>query len=140
VREFIIHKKDNRWINTKGLNSFLESLNDGRYKVQVSKTNKRSNPQNDYLHGVLIPEFRRALISVGYEVQTEEHAKMLMKAKFLKTTIANADGEYLETIKDTRDLTKEEMSNLFEEVIRFCAENMNYIIPYPNEQMQLNYD
>lgn len=138
AKEFIIQKRKNKWVNTANLNSFLESLEDGGYKATVVKTNKRSNPQNDYLHGLLIPEFRRALVSVGYAIRSDEDAKTILKQTFLKEVITNDVGSKIETVKDTSMLNKDEMSTLFDEVIRFCAENMSYQIPYPGEQMEID--
>lgn len=125
--------------NPAPLRKIFNSLKDGRYNVEVTKITKRSNQQNRYLHGLLIPEFRRALNSVGYdEVKTDEQAKEIMKQMFLKRQVINKEtGEVLEYVQQTRDMTKEENGILIEDVIKFCAENMNYQIPYPNEQLQM---
>ena len=37
-------------------------------------------------------------------------------------------------------ISKSQMNEFIETVIRFAAENLNYIIPYPNEQSKLFYD
>lgn len=93
---------------------------------------------NAYLHGVLIPEFRKALNSVGYdEVKNDAQAKLIMKSMFLTDTITNKEtGEVITYVKDTHELTTIEMSTLFDEVIKFAADEMSYVIPYPNEQLQ----
>jgi hypothetical protein len=60
---------------------------------------------------------------------------------FLKRRVVNKEtGEVLEYIQPTRDLTKEEATVLIDEVIKFCAEEMNYQIMYPNEQSMIDYD
>ncbi len=116
-------------------------LKDGRYLLKILNKNKRTIPMNAYLHGVLIPEFRKALVEVGYdEVKTDEQAKLIMKAMFLKRQEVNHQtGEVIEFIQDTHNLTTIEMSTLFEEVVKFAAENMNYIIALPNEQLSIEY-
>lgn len=142
MTDFIIHKSNGQLSNTKKLKQFLEDAEDGRYLVKIQSYNKRTLPMNSYLHGVLIPEFRNALNSVGYnEVRNDEQAKEIMKAMFLKTRVVNEQtGEVIEYTKKTSDLTTLEMSALFDEVIRFAAENMNYGIAYPNEQLEVFKD
>lgn len=117
-------------------------LKDGKYEFSVSKVSKRSNPQNRYLHGVLIPEFRKALNSVGYgEVKTDEQAKLVMKSMFLTREFpSETGGKPVHFVQDTSALTKEEMGVLIEEVIAFAAENLSYQIPYPGEVLTLNYE
>lgn len=128
--------------NRKPLTVLFQSLKDGKYLLEISKSDKRSNPQNRYLHGLLIPEFRKALNSVGYdEVKTDVQAKLIMKSMFLKRQVVNKEtGEVIEYIQDTSDCTKEELNILIDEVIKFCAENMNYPIAFPNEQLMMNYE
>lgn len=135
----ILTIKDGQIVTNPQIRKLFNSLKDGRYNVEITKIIKRSNQQNRYLHGLLIPEFRRALNSVGYdELKSDEQAKEIMKQMFLKKQMINKEtGEGLEYVQQTRDLTKEEMNILIEEVIKFAAENMNYQIPYPNEQVQM---
>lgn len=133
----IIHIRNGEIMNKSAVKNMFDALTDGRYVATVENKNKRSLPQNAYLHAVLIPEFRKALNSVGYsEVRTEDQAKLIMKSMFLRETVTNEQtGEVIEFIKDTHNLTREEMGVLIEEVIRFAAENMGYVIPYPGEQL-----
>jgi hypothetical protein len=114
-------------------------LKDGRWYVEFSNRNKRTLPMNKYLHGVLIPEFRKALNSVGYaEVKNDHQAKLILKSMFLTGEVFNKEtGEVIKYVKDTHDLTTIEMSELFEEVIRFTAANMDYQIPFPGEALKL---
>jgi hypothetical protein len=134
--EFFPIKENGVFKNLKRMEAYNKDLPDGKYKVTIERISKRSLPQNAYLHGILIPEFRKALNSVGYNIRTDDQAKEVLKATFLKDKIVNEEtGEVLEYIKPTSGLTKEELNILIEEVIRFCAENMSYEIPYPNEQL-----
>lgn len=140
MSEFIIEKQENKlWRNIKAYKQYLDGLPAGRYKVKIENEDKRTNPQNSYLHGVLIPEFKSALRSVGYDgVKTNEQTKLILKKMFLTTTTINKEtGEVLEYVRDTSDLTTKEMAALFDEVIKFTAENMHYEIPFPNEQTQI---
>lgn len=135
----ILTIRDGKPVNAENVRKLFNQLTEGKYNVDITKIDKRSNQQNRYLHGVLIPEFRKALNSVGYdEVKTDSQAKEIMKQTFLKREVVNKEtGGKLEYVQQTRDLTKEENNILIEEVIKFCAENMNYVVPYPNEQVEL---
>lgn len=137
----IIHIKDGQIANKIAVRKLFEALQDGRYLATVENKNKRTLPMNAYLHGVLIPEFRKALNSVGYaEVRTDDQAKRIMKSMFLTEETFNREtGEVIKYVKDTHDLTTVEMSELFEEVIRFTAANMDYQIPYPGEALTINF-
>lgn len=139
--ECIIHIAEGKVQNPTVLKNALRSLTEGRYVVKIDKATKRSLNQNAYLHGVLIPCFRSALYEAGYdEVKTNEDAKDIMKLMFLKKRVVNKEtGEVLEFPGHTAELTTVEMATLFEDVFKFCAESLNYFIPSPLEQLQINY-
>lgn len=136
-----IHIQNGVPTNQQVLDKALTELKDGRWYVDFQNKNKRTLPMNAYLHGVLIPEFRKALNSVGYaEVKNDYQAKLILKSMFLTGEVFNKEtGEVIKYVKDTHDLTTVEMSELFEEVIRFTAANMDYQIPYPGEKMMINF-
>lgn len=117
-----------------------ELPDDVEYSWEVKRYKKpRSLPQNAYLHSVLIPCFHEALNQVGYdEVRTDEQAKQIIKNMFLKTSVVNHEtGEALEYVKDTHDLTTEEMSILWEDVWKFASEHLNYVIPAPGQSADM---
>lgn len=138
----IIHLKDGIPANPNSFYKMISGLKDGKWELEISPVNKRSSPQNRYLHGLLIPEFRKALNSVGYdEVKTDSQAKSILKSMFLVAETVNKEtGEMIKYIRNTRDLNKEEMTILFDEVIKFTAEHMNHQIAYPNEQLMMQYE
>ena len=120
----------------------LKLLQDGDYTVEIKRYRKpRSQPQNAYLHGILIPCFREALNEAGYdEVKDNEQAKLLIKTMFLKRIVTNKEtGEVLEYVQDTSALNTLEMATLYEEVWKFTSEHFNYVIPSPNSQAALNF-
>jgi len=137
----IIHTEGGHIENQTSFTKFIRNLKDGKWMLEASPYNRRSIPQNRYLHGILIPEFRLGLNDVGYdEVKDDAQAKEIMKAMFLKRRIINKEtGEVLEYTQHTSDLTKEEMNILFDEVIKFSAEHLNRQIMYPNEQSMMSY-
>ena len=130
-------------ISSKKVAQEISNLEDGLVELTLKHKNQRSIQQNRYLHGLLIPEFRKALNSVGYDIKDDVQAKRIFKAMFLTRHVENhnKDGVLLEVpiVLDTSTLNKKEMNELYDEVIRFCAEHMNYQIPYPGEKMEMDF-
>lgn len=120
---------------------YMKTLPDGWYRLELKKTTQRSLPQNSYFHGVLIPEFRKALNGVGYNaVKTDDQCKRVIKSMFLTREISNEDGgKPIHFIQETHTLSKEEMTILIQEVIQFAAENLDYVIPLPGEKLQFDF-
>jgi len=119
------------WVDSR-----IKLLPDGEYSLEINKYRKpRTSPMNRYFHGVLVPSFKDALNEAGWdEVRTDAQAKEIIKAMFLKASIAHPEtGELIEYVKDTRDLTIEEMQRLWEDVWKWTAENLNYIILEPGQ-------
>lgn len=135
-------KSEGKVQNPRTVKVFFDTLKDGKWKLEASSINQRSLAQNAYIHALLIPEFRKALVSVGYdEVKTDDQAKQIMKSMFLTAEIPNKEtGEMIKYVRRTRNLSKGELNELIETVIKFCAEHMNYIIPYPSEQVMMQFE
>jgi hypothetical protein len=128
-------------INRNKVNKDIAQLPPGLYETKMIPKSERSLPQNSYFHAVLVPEFRNALIGVGYRIRDDVEAKMILKSMFLTRAIENADpnAKPVHYVLDTSTLSKEQMWDLVEEVIQFAAENLNYRIPYPNERLKLDF-
>lgn len=143
AKSSIIVRIDSGEIQNKvAVRTFFTGLSDGKWLLEADNSKKRTCQQNRYLHAVLIPEFRKALNGVGYdEVRTDEQAKLLMKSMFLTREIVSKEtGEMLKYVEDTHNLTTFQLNELIEAVIKFAAENMNYQIPFPNEQLEMDYE
>lgn len=137
TKEFFITMRDKQVVNRNCLKDQIQSLPDGRYIFKIEDKSIRTLQQNKYLHWMftLIKDGFRDL---GYnEVRTTEDAKYIMKDMFLKYFIENGTGGKIQMVKRTRDLTKEEMAVFIEDCIQFSAENLNTVIPAPNEQIEI---
>ena len=137
----IVRMDSGKILNPVMVRTFFAALQDGNNLIEADNSKKRTLPQNAYIHGVLIPEFKKALNDVGYdEVKTNEQAKQLIKSMFLtKETVNKETGEMLKYVQDTHNLTTVELNILIDEVIKFAAEHLSYVIYLPNEQLQMNY-
>ena len=120
-------------------------LPDGTYKNSIDKLyNKRSNKQNRYYWGIVLPELVKGFIEVGFECDNVESAHEWCKHKFLKEdkkkrkrAINKITGEIIYLIKypTTTKLSTVLFNEYFEKIIVFAAEYLSIEIPYPNEEI-----
>jgi hypothetical protein len=102
---------------------------------------KRSNPQNAFYYGVIIPIVQNCLRDAGY-IMTNEATHDLIKLKFLKEVIlTNEDtGEVVERVKSTTELSTSQFMDFVAEIRIFTNEYFGVDIPEPNENLTLNFD
>lgn len=114
-------------------------------KVTFERKRKvRSNQQNGYYWGCVIPEVVAAMIELGNELQLGNNADHELIHEFLKSEILKngkdiilATGEVKSGNPSTSILTTTEMEEYLENIRRWAAENLNISIPEPNEQIEL---
>jgi len=107
--------------------------------ITIQKQKKtRSNNQNAYYHGVVIPIMQICLRDAGY-LMTNESVHEMLKLRFLKESILvnEETGEYLERIKSTTELSTIEFMEYILEIQKFAVEYFNTEIPSPNENLTL---
>lgn len=141
-KEFcIVHLKDGIVQNRKPVTILFQSLKDGKYLLEVSKADKRTNPQNRYYWQMLTLFVQPALYQQGWaEIKTKEDAHVFVSEIFLKVKIVNqVTGEIKERIKSTTELNKDDFNIYLEEIWRWAAEYLSITIPAPNEQTILSY-
>lgn len=134
--EFFIYKTNGAF-TTKALSKHLVELKDGRYSVKIEKAHKRSEQQNRYYFGLVVPLMQKAFKDLGHELSQQETHEFL-KAKFNSFEVVNHDtGEAVSVPKSTTKLSKLEFSEYIEKIQRFAAEFLNTQIPNPGEQLGL---
>lgn len=109
-------------------------------KIEKAKK-KRSNPQNAYMWGVVLPIMRQALKDSGY-LMTNESVHEMLKLRFLKESILvnEETGECVERIKSTTELSTTQIMEYFMDIQKFASEYFGVNIPEPNEEIKLNFD
>jgi hypothetical protein len=123
-------------------NILIDAINSFEGKVILitieKRKNKRTNLQNAYFHGIVLPLVFFALKDIGYAMPLED-VKDLLKLKFLKVPlfINENTGEITEKIKKTSELTTNEFMEFIENIQRWGAETLNIDIPSPNENLKL---
>lgn len=133
----IIHIKDGQ-ITNKAAARKLFQVDDGSYVVEIKKNKKRSNKLNAYYWSCVIQYVKKGLFDLGYD-WTEEEVHDVIKGLFLKAKKDLPNGQTVEVIRRTRDLTNEEFLELLEQIAQWSAEYLQLTIPAPGEQVTLNY-
>ena len=77
---------------------------------------------------------------IGDELgMSKEEVHDLMKYAHLKEEVViEATGEILTRIKSTKELSKEEMMEYIDNIIRWCSQNLSLVIPEPGEKLKLD--
>jgi hypothetical protein len=117
----------------------LETFEGQEVILTIQKAKKRrSNPQNSFYHGVVIPIMQQCLKDAGY-LMTNESVHDMLKLRFLKESILvnEESGEYIERIKSTTELTTTQFAEYILDIQKFAVEYFNVIIPDPNQEITL---
>jgi hypothetical protein len=120
----------------------IANLPDGYYSNTIKRVyNNRSNEQNKYYWGVVLPNLVEGLKDVGYAELSIEEAHEFCKNKFIfqetkNMCVVNKVTGEIQNIKyypSTAKLTTTEFNEYFERIIIFASEYLSINIPYPNE-------
>jgi len=121
----------------------LKSLSDGNYKIVIEKIyNKRSNPQNAYLWGVVYPIVKEGLIDAGFDEFKQDYelemTHELCKYRFLeKEIVGNKDS--IRMIGSTKDLTTTLFMEYLSEIQKWASEYLQVFIPEPDPNYAATY-
>ena len=107
------------------------------------KKRTRSNEQNRYYWGVVLPVVTDGFAELGNPVSSSNPADLeaiheFLKRRFLKPdTLHDVNGEVHELRYTTTTLSKSEMMDYFAQIGQFAAEYLGKVIPEPNEQIEI---
>lgn len=136
----VISMQNGKVVNRKPLATIIESLKDGKYLVEINSYNHRSNQQNRYYWGLVIPLIQKGIKDMGTEI-TKEETHEFLKARFNYEEIVNkGTGEYVTIPRSTTALNKEQFSEYIEKIQQFASEFLNIVIPDPGQQTVIQYD
>lgn len=118
----------------------LWELKDGKYIIEIAAHNKRSNPQNRYYWGLVVPLIQQGIKDLGTEI-TKEECHEFLKARFNSQELVNTEtAECVNIPRSTTALNKEQFSEYIEKIQIFAAEFLSIEIPSPGMQTAFNYD
>lgn len=114
-------------------------VRDGKYVIELSAPNKRSNPQNRYYWGLVVPLVQMGIKDLGTDI-TKEECHEFLKAKFNAQELVNEEtGEYIQIPRSTTALNKEQFCEYISKIQQFASEFLNVVIPDPSTQLALTY-
>lgn len=118
----------------------LKSLEGKEIEIKISKKKKtRSDSQNKYYWGCVVPIVKQGLIDAGYEREKINNSLVVhdfLKSMFCKKIelISVDTGEILFLPPTTTSNSTTQMMEYFEDIKRWCAEFLGISIPDPGEQ------
>jgi hypothetical protein len=113
--------------NPQTFKEYLLSLGDKVLDVVVKVHRKdRSDNQNRYLHGCILPTLCN---HTGYSA---DEMKDIVKTMFLRRFVI-INGKEIEVVRGTAKLTTLEAETFFEQIRRWAALELGLSIPTPNE-------
>ena len=130
--------KGKRPVNLNALNKAFEQFDTMEIDITIEKhKKKRTNPQNAYWFGVVVPMVQMGIMQHGTLVTSEQTHEML-KGEFLEFDVPiSDDGQFVTMTKGTSDLDTVEFNTLIGQVQQWSAEMLGIIIPDPNEQITI---
>ncbi len=122
------------------LTEWLRQRPDKSVELEIRvKRKKRSNPQNMYYWGVIVPAFFEIFTNAGLDIQTNEEAHEILKDRFNRMDICNKDGEVVNITKSTTKNDTFEQEEYHEKCRRWAADFWGVVIQLPNENLEFNF-
>ena len=108
--------------------------------ISIEKAKKtRSTPQNAYYHGCVIPLIRMGLKDTTGDTYSNEQVHDLMKTRFLCLDVHLRDGEFMQAIRSTTELSTFDFEEYMENCRAFALEFLGVTIALPNENIKLEF-
>jgi hypothetical protein len=127
--------------DSRTIREALARMEGRRVVVTIRKfVRKRSNPQNAYLWGVVVPVCHEIMVDAGNDVTPEDtfrYLKEFVGGSIFAQLICTPDGKRRTIIRSSTTLDTQEMENFLERCRVWAAEN-GRVIPLPNENIASN--
>lgn len=122
--------------NRKVFDAMLVSFNGKQVTIEVKRSRKiRSNPQNKYYRGCVIPAIQMGLFETQGEWLTDDETHEFLKRNFnYKEIVSKSSDKVMKIGLTTTDLSTIEFEEYLDKCRQFSNEFLNIIIPLPNEQ------
>lgn len=102
---------------------------------------KRSNPQNQYYWGVIVPLIQEAILTEWGEINSKEEVHELLKFNCNYIEKVNEEtGEILRISKSTTENTTTQQEDFHSNCRKLAKDYFNIDIPLPNEDLKLEFN
>jgi len=122
----------------------IKHFNNTEVVITFSKAKKeRSNQQNRFYWGVVVPLVQNGLLEATGELRSNEniHYKILLPMFAPVNELVNKDtGECISEKITSSDMTTTQFMEFILEVQKWSAEFLNIDIPNPNEETLITFD
>lgn len=127
--------------DTKGFNNTLKEFIGKAIRITIEPKAKRSNKQNNYFHGVVVPIVKAHLIDLGWnEAKSSEWVKNYIKYNCLiKESVNELTGECIKTLGETSTLTTAEFMDFIADIQEWAATKLDLQIPNPGEVIEMEF-
>lgn len=126
--------------NRNRLAEEVRRFKDCPVELTIRKKNRRSNPQNAYLWGVVYKELEVRMRELGNDVNIDD-VHELCKERFNAKDLIGTGGEVIGNKGgSTTEMNKDEFGIYLDKIIAFALEYLDLVIPYPNQDLQLMFD
>lgn len=126
--------------NRKLIMDVIASFDGKVIEITIQKKRKqRSNPQNRFYWGLIIPIWRNLLLNEWGEVHTNESTHEFLKMNFgYNERVDESTGEIFRSPRSTTENSTVEMEEYHELLRQKAMEMFGAVIPLPNEQIELS--
>jgi hypothetical protein len=123
------------------LSDVIKSLEGKDIIIAIEKKKKkRSNPQNAYYFGVVIPMMKQGFYnSLGEHVGTDEIHTFLKNRFLFKEIVNENNAEIIKMPQSTTELTTIQFEEYLDKIREFGLEFLNITIPLPNDTLTIDF-
>lgn len=118
----------------KAISELIAKMAGKKLKITIAVyKRKRSNPQNAFYFGVIVPLVRQMFLDAGNDITSDEAHYFIKKEVWRHVkTIVLPDGKTKEVVDTSTKLTTAEWENFMEKTRAWAAE-FDLMLPFPNE-------
>jgi len=127
--------------NRKKLSEIVASFEGKKIDITFERSRKkRSNEQNRYYWGVIIPMFQQGVNDCFGEIWDIKNTHEHLKSTFNREEKVNKKtAEVVQLLKSTSENSTIEMEEYHDKIREWMRENMDIICPLPNEELTLKF-
>jgi hypothetical protein len=137
----IITKVENGNLNRNRnlIKKAIESFEGKEIVLKIERVKKqRTEDQNSFYWGVIVKLTKQAILEYWGEVWSKEqiHTYYLINVPTYREVVNKKTGEVKEVLKSSSQMTTIEMSNWWERIGKYMAENFDTVLPEPNKDLK----